>query len=339
VDAIGRRVSTAELLTSVGQVGRTSLSGVTFGFVLLGAASAATAAEGRVGIALAAAAAFHLSVYAWNDVIDLPVDRTQPRRAASPLTRGVVRPSTVAMLATMAGLTALALAAIRGPAALAWMAAALAALAVYNVLGKRVRLTPLTDLVQGLGWAALVAYGAAAADEPTAATAWIAAYTALVIVLVNGVHGGVRDLANDHAAGARTTAMLLGARPLAGGSAVIPRALRAYAIAIQVAVVAILLAGLADLGGSALSLRFALAILGGVACMALLAAGMAPTVARPPSWRLALAHILLLLLLPILFLVDDLSAGFVVAFAVLFGGPWAAVGKPLRHGRMQGAHA
>ena len=41
---------------------------------------------------LGAALAFHNFAYVFNDVIDLPVDRTEPLRAECPLVKGTVKP-------------------------------------------------------------------------------------------------------------------------------------------------------------------------------------------------------------------------------------------------------
>jgi 4-hydroxybenzoate polyprenyltransferase len=323
----------SDLLTFATQIGRTSLLGVTFILVLLGDVSAEGLDGRHVWVVLAAATAYHVSVYAWNDVIDLGVDRTQPRRATSPLVRGTVSTKTVATIATAAGVLALALGALDGRDAFAWMGASLALLAIYNLFGKSVRWSPLTDLVQGAGWAALVVYASVAAGGTSRATLWIALYTAVVIVLVNGVHGAVRDLPNDHAAEARTTAILLGARPLPGGGVHVTTALFAYALTVQLAPVGLLVAGVADVGGPAQPVRIGLALAGGAVCLVLLARSLVS--ARHPgrAWPTGLAHILVLLALPVLIVASDLDARSIVLLVVLFGVPWASVGRPMRRGR------
>ena len=51
----------------------------------------------------------------------------------------------------------------------------------------------------------------------------------MYILLVNGVNSSLRDLANDFAFGARTTAIWLGARPFPPEQFTIPNRLRIYA--------------------------------------------------------------------------------------------------------------
>ena len=195
-----------------------------------------------VGGSLAAALAFHIYAYVLNDVVDLPVDRTEPLRAEYPLVRGAIG----------AG-PALGIALAQLPLALAitsWIAgdrrasgallSAFALMTAYDQWGKRCRIPILTDAVQGLGWAALILYGALAGGAPpTALTAALMAYVFVYILMINGVHGALRDLANDLHCGARTTAAFLGARPGAEGSVLIPVHLKAYALGLQASLAAI----------------------------------------------------------------------------------------------------
>src|SRR5690606_22843791 len=83
-----------------------------------------------------------------------------------------------------------------------------------------------------VGWAGLLLYGAAIGGGAAEPTVWIAAAVTAYVLLVNGVHGALRDLTNDTACGARTTAMLLGARVVAGVLRV-PRALIVYTLCLH----------------------------------------------------------------------------------------------------------
>ncbi len=107
-------------------------------------------------------------------------------------------------------------------------------LAAYNRWGKCCPWPPFTDGVQALGWGALLAYGAAAtgrADPPL--LRFLLAYELVLILQVNGIHGALRDLANDAACGAQTTALWLGARPQAQGGFALTPTLVAYALGLQ----------------------------------------------------------------------------------------------------------
>lgn len=320
-------VAPGRRLAYLTQLGRTTLLGTTFIVVLLGAASAQVPiGYGALVLMITSAVAYHVAVYAWNDVIDLPVDRTEPRRATSPLVRGEVSRPAVTLAASGFAAVALALAAAAGLRAALWMAAALVLLLCYDIFGKRVRLTPLTDLVQGLGWAALAAYGAAAIGDPTATTVRLGAYLTLLIVVVNGVHGAIRDLANDYGSGARTTAILLGAVPRADRGVLVPRRLVAYAVVLHIAMAWTLVSGLS--GAEAVTG----AVLGALG-LALLAYGLAHADDPPRSWVAGLAYIVLVLTLPVLLVIHHLTGPISTVMGALYVLPWLSVGRPLRQRR------
>jgi 4-hydroxybenzoate polyprenyltransferase len=210
---------------------------------LLGAVSASPSLTApRVVVLLAAALSFHVFSHVLNDYVDLPLDRSQRLRQSDPLVNSVV-PHEVALWVALAQLPiALALTALLHPAVAAYLAllAAMLLLAVYDIWGKRVPFPPLTDLVQGAGWAMLVLYGALLAPTaPTRLTAVVMLYITFEIILTNGVHGSLRDLANDLVGGARTTAILFRARPTSTGQTY-PRALLWYGLALQAALAATL---------------------------------------------------------------------------------------------------
>ena len=217
ITIVNRQSSIVNRLWHIYRFIRFSALGATAILPLLGAASVAPRIEPALLLGLLAAALlFHCFAYVLNDVIDLPIDRLEPQRATFPLVRGMVSPAQALAFALAQVPLAFALTAWLGggPAAFGALALAFALMTVYNLWGKRAPFPPLTDLAQGLGWAALVVYGAALAGPPTPLTAALAAFEVVFILLINGVHGPLRDLANDLRCGARTTAILLGARPL-----------------------------------------------------------------------------------------------------------------------------
>jgi 4-hydroxybenzoate polyprenyltransferase len=194
------------------------------------------------------AAAFHAFAYVHNDVCDLELDRTQPLRAEYPLVRGTIS-SRAAMAIALACVPAAFLVdelALRGRAGLGprasgrlSLAGAFALMAAYNRWGKACPFPPLMDMAQALGWALLIAYGAAATGRPPRPiTGALTAYEILLIMMVNGVHGALRDLGNDRGRGARTTAIMFGAEEMPGGLRA-PPGLLAYALALQAALLAL----------------------------------------------------------------------------------------------------
>lgn len=231
---IGRLLTSAALFT------RFSAFSFTAALPLLGAATVAPGLSGLhavmlVGIALA----FHVFGYVLNDVVDLPIDRTHPLRQHYPLVRGTITPRAALVVALIqvpvACVLALQLAA--PPLAYATLAAAFGLLAVYDIWGKRTAYPLLMDLLQGLGCCALVLFGTAAiSGRPSQLTALICMVMCVYLVLINGVHGGLRDLTNDFAHGVLTTPILMGVRPSPSGL-IIPRRFVAYALGLQVLLV------------------------------------------------------------------------------------------------------
>lgn len=187
---------------------------------------------GFIGVAVA----FHNFSYVLNDVIDLPVDRTEPRRAEFPLVQGTVRPWQALAFALLQVPLALALTAWLGGdgRAYAALSAGFALMAAYNLWGKRSPFPPLTDAAQGLAWGSLALYGATVVPgRPTRLTGVVFTFVVVFTVMANGVHGSLRDLANDLNCGVRSTAILLGARPEGTTEQVIPRRLTFYAFTLQ----------------------------------------------------------------------------------------------------------
>lgn len=195
---------------------------------------------------LAVAVMFHIFAYVLNDVVDLPLDRTDVWRADYPLVRQAVHPGWALLIALvqvpLALLTTFAMG--WGLAAHAALAAALALMAVYNLWGKRCALPLVTDAVQAVAWCALMLYGALSSGTPGPVTGLLALHVFIYVMMINGVHGSLRDLANDWRGRARTTAIFLGARPGEQGGVLLPRPFVAYAWSLQAALVGVTLARL-----------------------------------------------------------------------------------------------
>jgi 4-hydroxybenzoate polyprenyltransferase len=217
--------------------------GATVVYVPLGMATAGgTVSVGTLPGVVLVGISFHLFAFPLNDVIDLPIDRTNPRRADGPLVRGLVAPGSMLIVALvqvplMAVLLAVADAG-RG-AVLSWLMA-VAALGAYDLWGKRLPVPLVADLVQGLGFAALVVMGGYWQDRPGPVTWWVAACVAVYIVQINAVHGGVRDIANDAAHGARTTPVLLGCAVDEGGVPLFSRSMISLVALTEIAQIALL---------------------------------------------------------------------------------------------------
>jgi 4-hydroxybenzoate polyprenyltransferase len=216
---------------------RVSTLGFTLLLPLVGSASAAPGWRPvQTAWLIAIALMFHTFAYVLNDVIDLDVDRSEPLRADSPLVLGEIgRAQALALAWTQPPLAfGVALAGGASVWVLAWLGVAFVAMATYDVYGKRCPWPLVTDAVQAVGWCALLLVGAwDASPAPPGATWWLAGYVCLCVLLVNGVHGGLRDLKNDQRCGARTTALWFGARAGIGNAVLASRALLLYALALQ----------------------------------------------------------------------------------------------------------
>jgi 4-hydroxybenzoate polyprenyltransferase len=185
----------------------------------------------EIGLLLAVAACFHGYAYVSNDLIDLPVDRLQPMRQHYPLVRGAIKPWQAWAIAVLCLLGAFILCGQLASRPYAVLAVAFLLMTAYNLWGKRCPFPPLTDLVQGLGWATLLLWGALASGNSVTPLIWaLSIHQVALIMLVNGLHGGLRDLASDAAAGAHTTALLLGAQPLPTGGIRMAGGLLAYGL-------------------------------------------------------------------------------------------------------------
>jgi 4-hydroxybenzoate polyprenyltransferase len=298
----------------VSQFVRFSAMGATVVMPLAGAVTAGRPIPGRVVLGVAAVGvAYHLFGFVLNDVCDLDVDRTEPRRAGSPLVQGRVSPT-----------MALAFALVNIPVAfaiLAWLdaseravlvlALSIALGAAYDVFGKRSPWPPVTDLVQGLAWATLGWLGAELAGGATTVTVFLMAFFVAYILMTNGAHASLRDLANDVRHGARTTAIVLGATPLPDGGATVPVALRAYALVLQLAMVALsggMLVALGYTGATAVYATTAWLALSGLSLALLVAAGR-QTQNRAASMVAGTQHLIVALGVVIALLAPRMSWG------------------------------
>jgi 4-hydroxybenzoate polyprenyltransferase len=241
--------------------GRLTAAGLGMSCVVIGHATGAASLTLVVLIGLLLVGlAFHIVAFALNDLFDLDLDRTDPNRTQSPLVAGQISSleSGIAIAATCIAsfVVDLLFFGLSGPRSGSVGTLALAAgyvcLAFYDAYSKRLPVPLLADAVQGLGWACLVWYGGVRAGGATAATLLAGLFVVGFVVIVNSVHGGLRDLHNDSARGARTAAIAFGAKAVGDGVSV-PPGLRWLAWLLQgaLALVAVL-APLGVQGGSGL---------------------------------------------------------------------------------------
>jgi 4-hydroxybenzoate polyprenyltransferase len=229
--------------------------------LLLGAGMSASSADAYlIVVLLVFAVGFHVYAYVLNDIIDLPLDQYVATRQQDLLVRGAISTKAagglVAAAFAISCLTTLHVARFSLTGHLissCVLVGAFALMTVYNLYGKRVRLTPLTDLAQGVSWGLLAFIGLGigtvhatytrASAQPASDTASLLsggtlvlfAYAAGFLFLINGIHGGLRDYLTDHGHGKRTTAILLGARKGPGQTVLSSVSIALFAFAVQTA--------------------------------------------------------------------------------------------------------
>lgn len=184
-------------------------------FPLIGSATATTQLTGFhvLGI-LGGAFAFHIYVSLLNDIIDLPLDRTNPGRAAYPLVSGRISSNTALVITLIQIPIAAAIIYWQSGSSAAYfaMAVAFGMMTIYNIWGKRSPFPPAIDVIQGIGFSSLVLYGAALTGGLTPLSWLTFALGVLWMVIIN-LLGGLHDLHSDLAFGVNTTPIYFGVRP------------------------------------------------------------------------------------------------------------------------------
>jgi 4-hydroxybenzoate polyprenyltransferase len=184
-------------------------------FPLIGSATATAPLTGfqLLGI-LGGAFAFHIYVSLLNDIIDLPLDRTNPARAAYPLVSGRISVNTaLAITLIQIPIAAAVIYWQSGPAAAYLsMAVAFGMMTIYNIWGKRSPFPPAIDVIQGIGFSSLALYGAALTGVLTPLS-WLAFALGVIWMVIINLLGGLRDLHTDLAFGVNTSPIYFGMRP------------------------------------------------------------------------------------------------------------------------------
>ncbi|MGH7506203.1 MAG: hypothetical protein ACRELX_11155, partial [Longimicrobiales bacterium] len=196
---------------------------------------------------------------------------------------------------------------------------------IYNLWGKRTAVPLLMDFAQSLSWASLALFGALAVGEATFLT-WVAlSFVAVYVLMVNGVHGGLRDLRNDLACGVRSTAIQLGAHIALDGRLLLSARLRVYAAVLQSLLVVIaLLSFLANEPGYAPPTgRVALAVVlsSSFAAFYLLWSATRPTGGGHDMGAAGLLHMVSTMIMLMAALLPRVSPGLAIVVVAVFTAP------------------
>ena len=172
-----------------------------------------TQARGLVLACVAMGPLVWLATLLINDVHDLPSDRVNPRKAASPLVRGQVALRTAHAGAYVFAVATLAVSWLVGPVFAALVAACLVLAWLYSAPPGRLKTRPGADvLVNALGVGALAGLAGWSLARPLADLPWAFAPQALLLAAAVYIPTTLVDHDADRAAGYRTFATTLGRR-------------------------------------------------------------------------------------------------------------------------------
>jgi 4-hydroxybenzoate polyprenyltransferase len=326
------RVRRWRRLQAVALFFRLSAFGATAVMALFGAASNSPHLPAGAALSLLAiAACYHVFAYLLNDVVDLPIDRHEARRAISPLVLGTVRPGVALAIALASVPLGLAIAGLTpgGRRAAVSLAVSFALMAVYDLFGKRTRVPWVTDVVQGLAWATLLLCGAAVRGPWEPLTWMLFVFVTVYIVMANGVHGALRDLENDARQGARSVAIAMGARIDGDSRLVMPRSMTTYAWTLHAALVVLAFVP-AALGEPPMARAARVVTVAALVVVSVLASRMAvDAVASPdPLIRRSAGtlHVVLMIALPAIAVLAPLDLAFKLLLVTVFALPLTVLG-------------
>lgn len=185
--------------------------------------------------------AFHFFTSWQNDFADFEIDRTHPLRKVGVFIEGIWPKNLLIQLALIQIpiLFAIALLSHSKIDAYLYMASALGFMSIYNFFGKKCKYPLITDIAQGIAWGSFSLFGASLFGNPiNLISIFVALYFLLLMLIINGIHGGLKDLKNDQSHGAITACIFLGAR-VENGEVIIPKAVYVYSILTHLAISAL----------------------------------------------------------------------------------------------------
>ncbi|WP_405145639.1 UbiA family prenyltransferase [Nocardia salmonicida] len=185
-------------------------------------------------------------IFALNDFIDLPRDRKNPARAASPLVSGRISPAIALILSISFPLIAVAVIVAVGwpPTAVVAFTFFLILGAIVNVYQKATDRPILMDSLFAVTMAAPIPVAAVAYTDRLPVVVWIATVFMFFLALeLNSIAGNLKDLSSDLVTGFRTVAVMLGAKTTPDGYLVPGPRYRRYCVALHGITVALGLPG------------------------------------------------------------------------------------------------
>jgi len=213
--------------------------------------------------------AAHVYGFVLNDVVDLNIDRKNPRRQGSPLVQGLVSPRVALFVAVaMIPLAHMILSSVTTSSAVDHLLLSISYIlvGVYDIFGKRSAFPLLvSDLSFGVAMGILPLLGShLATGEIRLRVVIMGIFFTLQLILLNSIHGGMKDIDTDLASGAVTTPIWWGVRAESSGFTRYPPSLRVYGMILQsVSIILLLFVALSGLqeAGSARGVATLLIIL------------------------------------------------------------------------------
>jgi 4-hydroxybenzoate polyprenyltransferase len=225
------------MLTDLSYFARLSIVGATWMFALTGALISDPQLPWTEAVGLIiVATCFHFFAYVSNDLLDLDLDKTSSLRNNDPLVRGTINIRQALMFVLIQlPLSLLFCWIIKSPlTAILYLVTAFILILLYNKWGKTGRFPLVTDMIQGFSWACIFIFGALTGGRPNQVTLLLSVtFIIFYIIMINGIHGSLRDIQSDSAFGVRTTAIALGGKFISPDSAFLSRGLRRYATSLH----------------------------------------------------------------------------------------------------------
>jgi len=232
--------------TALGRLGRIGMAPLTISVPLLGAFTVGEPLAlhellGLGGIGLCA----HVFGFALNDIIDQPLDRIVPDRQQHPLVTGQMSRLEAWVFVLIQAPLALSIYKALGGAnpGLAVLSLSIGLSVIYNLWSKRgrlPRLLPEVALALSIGLLCLAGAMLKIAHPPAPSLLYAITLT-LVLLLLNSVASGLKDLKTDAAFGATSFALSAGCRILDEDEIDIAKRLWLYSAGLQSAILVCLL--------------------------------------------------------------------------------------------------
>jgi 4-hydroxybenzoate polyprenyltransferase len=257
-----RRIRGLRYVARLVAVARPGMSPLTISVPILGALVTGTDARAFLVLGVIGLCA-HLFGFGLNDLIDLPVDRTVAARLRHPLVAGSVKRRDVLVFISIQIPCALILYlfVLRGSfAGVCSLLAAITLSVVYNLYSKRGNLFALAAEISLAASIGFLCLAGSLTGEISTDSALFALALALVLLLLNSVPSGLKDIKTDLQAGAYSFVASVGTCVEPDDRLHIPVVVKRYSAVLQIAITLLIIVLLARMQGEPLLIIFTLVL-------------------------------------------------------------------------------